>query len=299
MSKNPNAYMAYHERKDEQKSFWGRMGLLPKVIIAMAVILIITILIFGINVGNMTGFVMNVVGVSIGAGLIYFAIKGVLGEKEPEAFSITEDFRTKLVNQCVKLKPNNVFKLWIRGEGMRARAEIGNIVGLGYIPYKVSKPMQDEKGQVMFMKDSKGNTLKDQNGNPVPQYKLLYNEDGDTVFVVKTGLFGKPEIIRCHRKYHSELVGDVYIKDLGLIPFGEYFYPSKQWMVDMQEIMIQNEVEAMVQTFSNNLDLVANVTTMSIAGDPFYQKVLSLRNEEISRAPNLGTTPNNQQMQQR
>lgn len=286
----PNAYQDYMQRKESKKSFFGRMGLIPKIIIAIAIILIATTLLFGFDVSNIPAFIMNVITVGIAGGLIFFAIKGVLGEAEPEPFSVTEDFRTKLTNQCVKLKPLNVYKLWLRGEGMRSRALIGNIIGLGHIPYKVTKLQINKEGNVVYFKNSKGKTIKDNEGNPIPKTQLLQDGDGDTVFIVKSGFFGQPDIIRCHRKFHSELVGDVYIKDLGLVPFGEYFYPSKQWGEDVQKIMLQNEIEAITQTHSNTLDLISNVTTMSIAGDPFYQKVLALRNEEIAKAPSMTPT---------
>jgi len=285
----------YWEKKEREKSFWGRMGLIPKIIIVIAVILIATTLIFGFKLDNIFGFVQNVITVGIAGVLIYFAVKGVMGTKEPEAFSITEDFRTKLVNQAMKLKPMNVYQLWLRGEGMRSRALIGNVVGLGHLPYVVSKQKTDEKGNVIFLKDSKGNILKDNEGNQIPDYDLIYDGDGDTILVVKTGgfwgFFSTPDIIRCHKDFHSELIGDVYIKDLGLVPFGEFFYPSKQWAKDIQKIKIQNEVETITHTFYNNLDLIANITTMSVASDPFFQKLLSMRTEELSKAPTFSTMP--------
>lgn len=288
----PNAYTDYMDNRARQKTFFGRMGLLPKLIILFAVVLLITTLLFGFDLGNIPAFIINLITIAIAVGLIIFAIKGVMGEVEPASFSVTEDFRTKLVNQCMKLKPANVYKLWLRGEGMRSRAVIGNIVGLGHIPYKVSKPREDAEGNIIYHKDSKGELINDANGNPVPEMVTMDDGDGDTIIIVKSGFFGKPDIIRCHKKFHSELIGDVYIKDLGLIPFGEYFYPSKQWGEDVQRIQLQNELEAISQTFSKNLDLISNVTTMSIAGDPFYQKVLALRNEEIARAPSM--TPQQQ-----
>ena len=291
----PNAYNEYMDNRAKQKTFFGRMGLVPKIVIVLGVILVITTLIFGFNLGDLPSFIINLITVAIGVGLIFFALKGVMGEAEPEPFSVTQDFRTKLINQCMKLKPANVYKLWLRGEGMRSRALIGNVVGIGHIPYKVSKPREDEEGNIIYHKTSEGEVVLDSNNQPIPQTEQMSDGDGDTIIVVKSGLFGKPDIIRCHRNFHSELIGDIYIKDLGLIPFGEYFYPSKQWGQDVQKIMLQNELEAISQTFSSNLDLISNVTTMSIAGDPFYQKVLALRNEEIAKAPSM--TPQQMPMQ--
>lgn len=282
MNGNEQPPPTYLQKKQNQ-GFWANLGLFPKIIIFFGLALIVTTLLFGLDLGDIPNFMINMGKVGVGIFLIMLALQGAMSVLKPKAFSPTEDFRTKMINHANKIRPPNCYNLWLRGEGRRARAMYGKITGVAWIPYLTSEVERDDKGNVIYLTNEKGDKLINKTTkSPIPKRKMIASKDGDTIFVVKKGLLAKPEIIRCNPKWHSELIGDVYINDLGLVPFGEYFYPSKQWQSNINEIMKQNELETIVQTFTNNLDLISNVTTLSIASEPTYRKLMEMRNEQIS-----------------
>ena len=282
----------------------GGMGLVPKILLVLGAGLVVTTLLFGIDFSNILGFFLTLFKVLVGFGLIIFVMKAFSEMGREDAFSITEDFRTKLVMVAEQMKPPNVHQLWLRGEGTQNRALIGKIKGLAHLPYLVSQIKKDENGHILFLKNEKGEPIFDKNNKKIPMRKEITSEDGDTVFVIDQGFMKPPILVRCHKKYHSDLIGDIYIKDLSLVPSGEYFYPSKQWAEQPIRIMRQSEMEAIMHTYQDNLDLISNTTQMSIASDPLYSKILGLRNEEIARAPTQGMQspyymPQQPEMQQR
>jgi len=275
--------MADFPAQKKQGGLWGNLGLLPKILIFVGLAIIVTTILFGFNLGNIGDFIWGIIRVLLGLGLLYLAVKGALSFIGGKPFSPTADFRTKIVSQAQRSLPANVYSLWLRGEDSRTRAIYGKIIGLAWIPYLTSKVVRDESGNIVYLMTTDGQKILDKDKKPIPLRSTITHKDGDTVFVVKSGFFDAPRIVRCHPKYHSELLGDVYIKDVNLVPFGEFWYPSKQWQNDIIQIMKQNEQEAIVQTFNNNLDLVSNVTTLSIASELTFRKILESRNEEIAR----------------
>jgi len=270
-------------QKNQKQGFFDQIGLFPKIIIFFGLALIVTTLLFGLNLGNIPEFMINMAKVGVGIFLIMLALQGVMSVLKPKAFSPTEDFRTKMINHANKIKPPNCYNLWLRGEGIRSRAMYGKITGVAWVPYLTSEIEKDDKGNTVYLTDDKGTKLLNKlTKQTIPKRKMVATKDGDTIFIVKRGLLARPEIIRCNPKWHSELIGDVYINDLGLVPFGEYFYPSKQWQSSIENIMKQSELETVLTTFTNNLDLISNVTTLSIASEPTFRKILEARNEQIA-----------------
>jgi len=276
----------YGQQKPEP-TFWDSLGLVPKIIIILGVILLVTTLLFGFSISNIGDFIFAFIRVAVAIGLIFFALSSFMQRMQKKSYSPTEDFRTKVVGKSRLLKPPNVYRLWLRGEGMRSRALIGNIEGLGWIPYLSAKAKTNEKGEIIYCKDLKGKEILNKEGLPIPEYQLIENGDGDTIFVVKQGFLGlgDPLTIRCHPNHHSEVIGDIYIKDVGLAPFGEWFYPSKQWSGDVERVQMQNKLEAIMSAYFKSLDLAQTATEMSIAIDPWFSKILATRNEELARAP--------------
>ena len=247
----------------------------------MGAVIITTAIIFGLDFSNLANLTVHIVEVGVGLLFILFAIQGITARFQPKAFSPTETFRAKIQNHAIRMKPKNVYNLYLRGEGRRSSALYGNILGVGFTPNFTSKIVRDNEGNILYLKDVRGRLIVDEQGKPIARRDVIRSSDGDTIFVVKQGWLSRPEIVRCNRKYHSELIGDVYIYDLCLSPMGDYLYPSKQWQDEIIEIQRQNEAETVITTFMNNLDLISNVTTISIASSPEFQKILSLRNEII------------------
>lgn len=278
----PNPY-----QQQPQPTFWDNLGIVQKILIIFGALILLTTILFGFSITTVGDFVISFFKVGVAVGLIFFALSAYMKKMEKARYSPTEDFRVKMVSKARLLKPQNVYKLWLRGEGMRSRAQIGSLEGVAWIPYLTARPKKNDKGEIIYCKNSKGKSIINKDGMPIPEYDLIESGDGDTVFVVKQGFLGlgEPLIIRCHPRYHSELIGDVYIKDVGLAPFGEWFYPSKQWSSDIERISIQNKVEAITNAYFKSLDFAQTATEMSIALDPYFSKILATRNEELARAP--------------
>lgn len=179
---------------------------------------------------------------------------------------------------------------------MHMKSKYGKIIGLAFIPYITSKPKKDENGNFIIQKDSKGKPMKRKFRNekgevveePLLEREKILSKDGDTLFIVPkhTGLYAvinrEVEFVRCNPKYHSDLVGDVYIKDVNIVPYGDFFYPAKQWQEDIVQIMTENQAEAVAMTHSNWLDLASLYTHLSIGGDPTFQKIMLAQSERLS-----------------
>ena len=52
-------------REAKQQGFWASLGLLPKILIAVAVLIIATTLLFGFNLGNLGQFFVDFLKVVI------------------------------------------------------------------------------------------------------------------------------------------------------------------------------------------------------------------------------------------
>ncbi len=272
-------------QQQKKKGILESLGFFSKVIIFIIIAVIATIIIFGLSLNNLPQFLFNLVIVAVAVFLIFLIIKGAMSFFAPKAFSPSGDFKTKTVNKAKKLKPAYVGSLYLRGEGVRSRALVGKITGLGWIPYQVSKEATDDKGKTIFLKNKQGELLLDRNDKPIAIREKISSKDGDVVFIVKNGLFDSEDIIRCHPKFCSELVGDIYVYDVGFNPYGDYYYPSKQWQSSIIEIMMQNQIESTIMTHFSQLDLVSDVAKLALAGNPVFQQLMQLRDERVMATP--------------
>ena len=266
----------------------------------VAIVLIIgSIILFGFVWSDFDplSYIVNIIGVILMIFLLSLAIKGLVSFLKPKPFSPTEDFRTALIRLAKKSKPFNVKNLYLRGEDMRTYAKWGKIIGLGFLPYLASSPIRDKKGMPEFERDAKGEIIYEKNWSnsereyietPKIKYKMLSQNDGDVLFITERHafplnlFFRDLDIIRANPKYCSDLLGDIFIKDVNLVPYGEFLYPAKQWQNDIIQIMKENEATTIATTHRNNLDLVSNVTQMSLGSDPTFQKIMMVRSENIS-----------------
>lgn len=270
-----------------------------KIIFITLILLAAGVVIFGfvLQTFDPISFISSVLGLLIILALIGLAIQGLLSFLKPKLFSPTEDFRTTVIRISKKAKPFNVRDLYLRGEDMRTYAKWGTIEGVGFIPYVTSKPVIDKDGKPVYQKDSNGKIVMEKQWSQadgafvtIPKVKTeqITDADGDTIFVTQrhkfpVNIFMRDlDIIRCNPKYHSDILGDVYIKDVNVTPYGEWLYPCKQWQNDIIHIMKENEAEAIVTTHRNNLDLVSNVTQMSLGSDPTFQKIMLAQSERLS-----------------
>lgn len=260
-----------------------------KLLLLIAVISIASIFVFGIKL-EIGSILWTVLRVAFGVFLIYIVLWGIKNAFfKPPPFSPTESFKEKLIRVAEISKPFNVFNLYLRGEDMRVYSKWGKITGLLFIPYLCSVPEKNEKGEPILIDkiDKKtGKIFKDINGNTfkVPKMKLMTEKEGDWLFVAKRGwwIFGKKELIRANRELVSPIGNSIWIKDVNVVPIGDYFYPAKQWQKDILRILSQHQAETVIETHMEFLDLVAHVTQMSLGGDPTFQKFMESESERIS-----------------
>lgn len=252
-------------------------------------------------------FVLNIIGIVLMIGLIFLATKGIQSYLKPKPFSPMEDFSATVRRIAKKINPKTVKDLYLRGEDMRSFAKIGKIEGIGFLPYVTSIPKRDQRGKIIHLKDQEGKIIYNKEWSeahkewiqvPKPEMEMIEEKDGDTLFIINKHPFpmslfsGDQDLIRCHKKYHSSLVGDVFIKAVNLVPIGEYLYPNQQWQTDMVKVMKEDESKAVIQTHRNFLDLVSNVTQMSLGADPTFQKIMLAQSERLSTG--LGGNNGNQ-----
>lgn len=269
-----------------------------KIIFVLIVLVIGCIGLFGfvLHTFDPISAIQNTLIIGVLIVLLILAGKGLASFFAPKPFSPSEDFRTNVVRYGKKAKPYTVKNLYLRGEDMRMPAKLGKIIGLHFLPYVTSQPMRDELGKPVFERDDKGRIKKEKEWSkahenyvdvPKKKYQTITEKDGDSVFIINKNNFPMSlinpgvDIIRSHKKYHSDLVGDVYIKAVSIVPYGEYGYPNQQWQGDISKILKENESEVIITTHRNNLDLVSNVTQMSLGADPTFQKIMMAQSERL------------------
>ena len=273
----------------KKKGIFDSLSIFEKIIIIVIVATISTIIIFGFSLTNIPQFILNVLIVCGLLVALFFIVTGVMSYFEPKAYSPSGDFILRIVNIALKLKSPNVHNLWLRGEGYIGRSFIGVINGFAFLPYLSAKNIKDKDGNNVWMKYENGEYIQDKDGNRIPQREIVTEKDGDLLFVVKQGFLGmgKPLLIRCHRSLcNPKMVGDIYITDVGFMPYGSnWLYPSSQYQSTLKKIMNQNEIETIAMTHYAFLDLVADVTRLSISSEPLYAKLLNLRSEAVMSTP--------------
>ena len=230
----------------------------------------------------------NALKIFAGLGLIVFVIWGIKASMQPKPFSPTESYTGKLKRISKVSKPFNVQTLGMRGEGMRVHSYLGTVEGLTFVPYVSSEPELNAEGKRTYIekRDMSGELVLGEDGKPIqiPKMNTIIEKDGDWLFFITQGraLFKKEMLVRAHPSMCSDLGETTWIKTRGLVPVGDYWYPSEQYQADLQKIQTQHKDEVLVETYAHFLDLVANVTQMALGGDPTYQKIIQSQAEVLS-----------------
>lgn len=281
------------------------MSFVLKILMVALVIIVGAIILFGFifQTFDPIQFIINSLGIIIMLGLLALAVKGIISFIKPKPFSPTESFRDSLIRICIKAKPFNVKDLYLRGEDMRTQARWGKIVGLGYLPYLTSRDLRDNNGKPVYERNADNSIIYEKEWSqrhnqfietPKVKKEIITEKDGDVLIITERNgfpinlFFRGYDIIRAHKRYVSDLIGDIFIKDVNLTPYGEYLYPSKQWQNDVLKIMKENEAQAIITTHRNNLDLVSTTTQMALGGDPTYIKIMTMQSERLTSGLNGG-----------
>lgn len=294
----PETMPNYKDAGKKQSFFGGSIFLKAILIIGLLIVLGAFLFAWFFGSVDLWKIITYVIALILGSFIIWLAIKGALLLWKKPDFSPTGSWREKIVRYAKKSKPFNVHRLYLRGEDMRTHSFWGKILGISFIPYVEAKFKKDKDGNPVYLKNPLTDeilTVKrtDKDGNetevPIPDREIITQTDGDIVIVtprhnsgLKALFSSEVDIIRANKKYVSDLLGDVYIKDVNLTPFGEYLYPSKQWQTEIIEIETHHKAEALVETYRQWLDLVSNVTQMSLASSPEFQKIMLVQAEKLA-----------------
>ena len=279
----------------EKKGFFARMGLLQKIMLFIAV-LIVLILTVGILLGGIKDFYQfffYLIVLSIVIIGVYLIIKTVGMVFQPKYYSPREDFKTKIENMAVDYKPDNVNDLYFMATDWKKRIHAGKIIGLLNLPYytgEVQRYVADvlakdgdevlhRKGDVIYTE------LKDLEGRQIPRYQdVKLTDDGDTLFLVKKGwfIFAKTHLIRANRAFHGVLHGDVDIFDINPVPYGMFEYPFKQLQKNVSQIMVQNQIETILMTHEHQHDLISQGVDSAIWFNPHMRFIMKQQAEATS-----------------
>lgn len=262
---------------------WGKLTLFQKIVIGICVIIVL-FLIINTWLGGVKSFweflfsIITIIGIGIVA---YFFIKGILTYLKPSQFSPKDDYFTRTVNVAKSHKPKNVRNLYFTGNETKQAILAGKIIGCIYLPYYVGEPVKNENGELKLVYNKMFDKM-------VPLYKPVNvdESDGDTLFIYSksTGLFNEEtEYLRCNRKLHTELHGDVFINDFNPVTFGKYFkYPYTQAKTMAAHIMKQSQMEMIIQTYDHQQDLISQSADAGLYANPFF-RAKELENAEMQR----------------
>lgn len=255
----------------------GGLSLFQKVllvILAVGFVALLWIFIFG-GIQNVYSVVIII---AFGFGLCaigYIVIKAIGIITAKKYYSPKEDFYTRISNIAIESKPDNLNDLYTVGSKMKKGYRIGKIIGVLELPHLVGKVKKDKDGKPVTVYSEK---LK----KTIPQYeKIELGESGDTFFIAEKGfLFPKRHNIRCDKKLHSDLNGDVYIFDVNPVPYGSFFqYPFKQMQRDAPRIMLQNQLEVIMMTHEYQYDLISQGADMGIYMNPAMRMIRDSKQE--------------------
>ena len=205
----------------------------------------------------------------------YIVIKAVQIYVQKGYFSPREDYFTAVVNLAIDLKPNNVRDLHFQGSRDKQRVKAGKILGILGIPYMIGEPELDDKGKMKYTKN-------EELGISLPKFKkILLGEDGDTLIVYEHGfLFPKRHFLRCDKKLHSELHGDVTVYDINPVPAGMFEYPFRQMQKGIGNIMVQSQLEIIIATQQHQQDYISQSADSAIYWNP-YMKMIQEQKAEL------------------
>lgn len=279
------------QRKGEKKGFFGSMSGVQKFILVLvtgSIFFVLWTFIFGgiQNFYQLFFFLAAFAGLLVLFYFIMFAV-GLYLDKEP--FSPKRDYFTKVVNLAIDLKPTNVHDLYFLGSEYKKRVKGGTIVGILGLPYLIGQIKRHEEnkydgeGKLIAKKDSPMYEYSHALKKKIPVFgKIEYGNDGDTLFVYESGfLIKRRHYLRCHRKLHSDLNGDVDIYDINPVPYGSLWtYPYKQVQESPAKVMIQNQLEVILATHDHQHDLISQVADSAIYFNPAF-RLLQKQNAEM------------------
>jgi len=185
-------------------------------------------------------------------------------------FDVTAVNKKKLVMagkiQCPKSILNR--KLRLSGDRGHSWFNFGTIKGYLRIQTRMRETKTDQQGNQKFEVDIYG--------RQIPEYDL-YTEEQD-VFIVKRGMFPfnlflDDDVVRVHPNQHDELIADVTLFGLNLIPISEYWYIASDYL-DVRKIDRSILLEGERGVLFEMLKDFKSVVDQAVSLDSSHRKVI-------------------------
>lgn len=262
----------------KKKGFWAGLSLFQKIGIGITFILVVLLIWNAVSGGINSFYELIFVVVAAIVLMVFLYVLILAAEKifQPSYYSPKEDWFTRITNMAIDYKRDNLNNLYFMGDKDHRMVFGGKILGCIGIPYLIGHPKIDKNGKWEYY-ESKLLKMK------IPRYeKIELGKDGDTLFIYEKGwwIFKRRHYLRCNRELHSELNGDVWIKDINPVPFGKFWeYPFRQIQQEVGRVMIQSQMEVILATHEHQGDLISQAADAGIYANAEFKMIKEKSNE--------------------
>ncbi len=220
----------------------------------------VVIFFFGINgFLNVIKWVLWITVILLIFGTIVWVVWFLFIKKNK--FDATAVNKKKLIQAGTLQCPNSIRDYTLRLSGDKGHSWINFGKIKGYVQVQVLTKMRalDEKGNPKF------DTLE---GKTIPIYKL--DNVPQDIFIVQTAkfpasLFEEEKVIRVDPRDHDELIGDITLFGLNLVPLSEYWYLSSDYLdarkIDMA-VLHEAERGVMFEMLKDTKNIVDNAINL-------------------------------------
>lgn len=243
-------------------------------IVVFIVLLIIGTLFLGIrSILNILLFLLAALFILAIIGLIIYVVYYIWFKKH--RFDATYQNKKSLIAAGKISKPQNLNDLYLSGDKGHSRVRVGKI--LGYCRIQVIKKIieYDQKtNQPLIIHETK-------NPNKKTEKYTLQKEEQDVFIIQHTGtimsFFTDPLVIRAYPYEHDDLIGDVTLYGLSLIPISEYHYLNSSYM-DVRAIDYSIMLEANRGIFFEHLRDSKTLLDRAVGLDSEHKKEIEKKN---------------------
>ena len=178
--------------------------------------------------------------------------------------------RKKLILAWKMQCPKSIMNRHLRLSGDRGHSwfNFGRIKGYLRIQIMMRETTTTESGEIIMTKDNRG--------REIPEYTLSQEEQD--VFIIKKRFAPLNwlldyEVIRCNPNDHDELIGDITLFGLNLVPISEYWYLASDYL-DVRKIDRAILLEAERGVLFEMLKDTKSIVDASIDLDSKHRKII-------------------------
>lgn len=244
------------------------------IIITIIIIAIILITLWLVGIKSILKFlgVLSAITFALAIlGLLIYFIWELFFKKQK--IDITYINKKKLIQAGIRNKPDYLQNLILSGDKGHTRVTFGRIIGYCRIQILTEQQEIDENGFQIYITNPRTNRKE-------PRIIIL-KEEQDVFIIEKRGfpfnIFTEPDVIRLHPLDHDDLIGDVTIKGISLIPVSEYwFLNSEHLRIDKIDKALLTEAKRGVMFLT--LSDMKEIVDRAIGLDSIHQKGMENKN---------------------